>query len=90
MRACQDGDLEIVKLFVQQKGIDINAKNIVYFIQLIFQSNIWYLFKLFISALMFAAQNGHTEIVKLLLKQKGIDFNAKDVFLLCLKFISMI
>ena len=90
MHVCQDGDFEIVKLLLEQKGIDINAKNVVYFNQLRFQSNFWYLFKLLLSALMIAAEKGHIEIVKLLLEQKGIDLNAKDVFLLYLKFISLI
>ena len=32
---------------------------------------------------MFASRNGHTEIVKMLLEQNGIDINAKDdVFLI--------
>ena len=30
---------------------------------------------------MYASAKGYTEIVKLLLGQKGIDFNAKDVYL---------
>ena len=31
---------------------------------------------------MYASRNGHTEIVKMLLEQKGIDINAKDVYLI--------
>ena len=31
------------------------------------------------TALMIATENGHTEIVKILLEQEGIDINAKDI-----------
>ena len=40
---------------------------------------IWYLFKLFATALMIASIRGRTEIVKILLEQEGIDINSKDV-----------
>ena len=30
---------------------------------------------------MYASENGHTEIVKLLLEQEGIDINTKDAYL---------
>ena len=30
---------------------------------------------------MYASEKCHTEVVKLLLEQKGIDINAKDVYL---------
>ena len=36
---------------------------------------------------MIASQNGHTEIVKLLLEQKGIEINAKSISIYLLKFI---
>ena len=39
---------------------------------------------------MIASGNGHTDVVKLLLEQNGIDINAKTVFLSYLDFISMI
>ena len=39
---------------------------------------------------MYASANGHTEIVKLLLKQEGIDINIKDVYVLGMIFISKI
>ena len=39
---------------------------------------------------MMASENGRTDVVKLLLKQNGIDINAKTVFLFSLDFISMI
>ena len=39
---------------------------------------------------MIASENGHTEIVKLLLEQNGIDINAKDVYLFYMTFFSII
>ena len=50
----------------------------VYFNNLVFQNNIRDFFKLFETALIWASQNGHTEIVKILVKQEGIDINAKN------------
>ena len=37
------------------------------------------LYKLFETALMYASGKGHTEIAKILLEQKGIDLNDKDI-----------
>ena len=51
----------------------------VYFNHLKFQNYFWDLFKLFNTALIWAAQTGKTEIVKLLLEQEGIDINAKNI-----------
>ena len=67
-----------MKILVEQEGIDINAKNNIYFNNLIFQNNIWNFFKLFRTALICAPEYGHTEIVKILVEQEGIDINAKD------------
>ena len=67
-----------MKILVEQEGIDINAKDRVYFNNLIFQNNIWSFFKLFGTALMIASERGHTEIVKILVEQEGIDINAKN------------
>ena len=39
-KASRDGHTEIVKILVEQEGIDINAKSKVYFNNLIFQNNI--------------------------------------------------
>ena len=39
---------------------------------------------------MGASQNGHTEIVKMLVKQEGINVNAKDIKFLLSEFISII
>ena len=39
---------------------------------------------------MYASKKGSTEIVKLLLEQKGIDVNAKNIYLFCLELISTI
>ena len=44
-----------------------------------FQNDIWKLFKLLFTALMRASANGNTEIVKILVEQKGIDINAKNI-----------
>ena len=73
-----DGSTEIVKILVEQEGIDINAKNIVYFNNIMFQNNIWNFFKLFWTALVIASENGHTEIVKILFEQEGFDINAEN------------
>ena len=39
----------------------------------------WKIFKLFRTALLWASYSGHSEIVKLLIGQEGIDINAQDV-----------
>ena len=39
---------------------------------------------------MYASKHGHTEIVKFLVEQEGIDINAKDISLLLSVFISII
>ena len=49
-----------------------------------FQSDIWNFFKSFCIALkksfcMRASEEGHAEIVKILVKQEGIDINAQDI-----------
>ena len=46
-----------------------------------FQNNKWKLYKLLFTSLIYASQKGHTEIVKMLLEQEGIDVNAKYVYL---------
>ena len=52
-----------------------------------FQSNVWFLFNILWSALTFAARFGHTEVVKLLIEQNGIDLNTKTVYVFCLIFV---
>ena len=52
-----NGNIEIVKILVEQEGIDINAKNKIYFNNLVFQNNIWNFFKLFWTVLMWASIN---------------------------------
>ena len=52
MCASFKGHTEIVKILVEQEGIDINAKNKIYFNNFMFQNNIWNFFKLFETALM--------------------------------------
>ena len=54
-----------MKILVGQEGIDINAKDKVYFNNLTFQNNIWNFFKLFCTELMAASDKGHTKIVKM-------------------------
>ena len=78
VNASDNGYLKIVKILVEQEGIDINTKTKVYFNILKFQNNIWRFFKFFQTALMKASENGHLEIGKILGKQEGIDINAKD------------
>ena len=39
---------------------------------------------------MYASSKGHTEIVKILLEQNGIDINAKAVYLISAKFDSIV
>ena len=39
---------------------------------------------------MYASYNGHTEIVKILIEQEGIDINAKNISLFLFIFISII
>ena len=46
--------------------------------------NLWLLHK---TPLMYAAKNGHTEVVKFLIVQKGIDVYAINFSSLCLKLI---
>ena len=47
-----------------------------------FQNNIWKLFKLLWTALIWASEEGHTEILSMLLEQEGIDINSKDIYLI--------
>ena len=72
------GQIDIVKLLLEQEGIDVNA-NYFYFNSIIFQNNIWNLFQLYMTALMYASEKGFIEIVKLLLEQEGIDINSKNI-----------
>ena len=44
-----------------------------------FHNDIWKHFKLHRTALIFASEYGHKETVKILVKQKGIHINAKDI-----------
>ena len=89
--AAQDGYKEIVELLIRHEGIDINIQDILdqkTFI--IFKSNflhwieklndLWNLTQTFHdTALIRAAQNGHEEIVELLIKQKGINISIQDI-----------
>ena len=63
---------------------------IVYYNNSIFRYNKWNLIRWFETALTAASCYGHTEIVKLLLEQEGIDVNAKAAFLFDSEFISFI
>ena len=44
-----------------------------------FQNYIWNFFKLLRTVLMEASMNNRTEIVKILVEQKGIDVNSTDI-----------
>ena len=57
---------------------------------MIFENNIWSFFKLYKTALIYASENGRTETVKILIKQKEIDINAKDIYLFLSILISKI
>ena len=70
MRASRLGHTEIVKILDEQEGIDINAKDKVYFNNLKFQNNIWSFFKFFETALMVVSIYGYAKIKKLLVNQK--------------------
>ena len=43
-----------------------------------FHDNIWKFFKLHETAFIKASRYDHTDIVKMLVEQEGIDINAKD------------
>ena len=79
MKVSKKGHTGIVKILVEQEGIDINSKNEIYFNNFLFQNNIWNFFKLFKTALMKASSGGHTEIVKILVETEGVDLDAKYV-----------
>ena len=82
-----NGHTEIVKILVEKEGIDINAKNNVYFKHLEIQKIIWSFIKLSKTALMNASEIGYREIVKILVEKRGNDINAKDnVYFNNLKF----
>ena len=68
---------ELVMFILGKEGIDITAKDYVYFNNFLFQNNIWNFFKLFWSVIMIASKNVHIEVVKTLVKQEEIEINAK-------------
>ena len=51
------------------------------------QNNIWSLLEIYTTPLIHASHCGYTEVVKLLLEQKGIDINAKRIYYFDLKFV---
>ncbi|KAH0785867.1 hypothetical protein GPJ56_010267 [Histomonas meleagridis] len=53
-------------------------------------NSFWEMFEIFRTALMLASLNNRIESIKLLLEQKAIDVNAKDIHLFDIKFISII
>ena len=57
---------------------------------MIFENHIWKFFKLNKTALIYASAKGHTEIVKILVEQEGIDVKAEDILLFLTIFISII
>ena len=48
------------------------------------------MFKLYKTAIIYASEKGHTEIVKLLIEQEGIDTNDEDVYFFYSTFVSII
>ena len=89
--ASENGHIEIVKLLLEQKGIDINiievyssdSKEELYL-------KIRNSYKLLRNALILASEKGETEIVKMLLEQEEIDITFKGAFLYKFLFISII
>lgn len=92
--ASRNGYTKIVQLLLAKKSNDIKFKNILkskfffyYVLKLIFySSHLKYLMIYLISFLTFnnasllsAVTNGHIEIVRLLLKEDGIDINFKNI-----------
>ena len=78
MIASQSVHTEIVKILVAKEGININAKDKVYLNDLIFQNEIWNFFKLCMTVIFWATAKGSTEIMKILVRQEGIDIISKD------------
>lgn len=74
--AADQGNTEIVKLLLNQEGIDINSID-TSCIGIINDFRYWIL-AFNVTPLIYAASSGHTEVVKLLLNQEGIDINYKD------------
>ena len=68
----------MVKMIIEQEGIDINAKDNVYFKNIIFQIYIWNFLKQSETALIWASYWGQNEMVKILVEQEGIDINARN------------
>ena len=66
MNASENDNTEIVKILVEQEGIDINAKDDAYFNNLLFQNNIRKFFKLFQTVLMCASLKISTISFKLI------------------------
>ena len=60
--------------------IEMKCVIIFMIIKFVVQNNIWSFFKLFMTALIIASENGYTEIAKILGEQKGIDINVKNDF----------
>ena len=90
LKASCDGNLDIVKTFVNSGSININCK----YIELRhhsrrFKSNVYDISNLNDfwnlniiidwTALMLASRYGHTEIVQLLISQPSIEINSKDI-----------
>ena len=82
---------DIVEILLKQNGIDVNMKdilnqkhlqnyNLTFFHDIEIYNDLWDLIEAFNdTALIFAAWRGHTKIVEMLLKQKDIDVNIKDI-----------
>ena len=82
MLACERGYTDIVKLLLEQNGINVNSLGS-YFVCFMFHIFLWYLINKFYTPLMLACERGSYDITKLLIEHKDIDVNAKDFYFFC-------
>ena len=96
MFACENGHIEIVRILLEQDGIDINLSDIDFFyskfgfINLMFQKDIRNFFIYNTTPLICACRSGQLAVVRLLIEQEAIDINKKDVYLFFLIFFDFI
>ena len=75
--AIEKGNLEIIKLLLNNSNIDINQK-LINFYNLMFIFIIWNLFIWNKNALIFAIEKGNLEIIRLLIKDKRIIISSEE------------
>lgn len=92
LKASTKGELNTVQQFLSSKTIDVNTKNVLksktfmiskssFLITFYFFNDLWDSIPTFDdTALILAAENGHKEIVRLLLTQEDININAKNIW----------